>query len=308
MHLAFCYACTHHDPYEFDCQNAALNENLRFFFEYWVDPSEARIIVAVEGRVIRGYATVFDIDIVDADEKTQKRCLGISALAVDYRYRGYEALPGLLREVRRLMIRSAIRGAPYAGVLATNIYQTPNDLVLGRLGFTPVRTDPLLWFRAVNDENQTPQKRIDFMRREPRPIGEADGNVDFFISHASGDKEMAARPIANGLRSRGYSVWLDESVLRVGDSLSRSIDAGLRNCKYGVVILSHKFFGKNWTKYELDSLVNRAASSGKKVILPVWHGVTSAEVEEYSFALANVVATDTNKGINRVIDDIIKAF
>jgi len=48
-----------------------------------------------------------------------------------------------------------------------------------------------------------------------------------------------------------------EFELRVGASLRRSIDAGLANTRFGVVVLSEAFFQKGWTNYELDGLVTR---------------------------------------------------
>ena len=42
---------------------------------------------------------------------------------------------------------------------------------------------------------------------------------DFFICHASEDKDAVARPLAEELQSRGFSVWYDEFELDVGDSL-----------------------------------------------------------------------------------------
>jgi hypothetical protein len=46
----------------------------------------------------------------------------------------------------------------------------------------------------------------------------------------------------------------DEFTLSVGDRLRRSIDRGLANCRYGIVILSPMFFGKEWPQRELDGL------------------------------------------------------
>ena len=51
--------------------------------------------------------------------------------------------------------------------------------------------------------------------------------ADAFISHASEDKAAAARPIAQALAARGYTVWLDESELKIGDRLLDKIDDGL---------------------------------------------------------------------------------
>lgn len=78
--------------------------------------------------------------------------------------------------------------------------------------------------------------------------------ADVFISHASEDKDAVARPLAQQLLARGYSVWFDEYMLSLGDSLPQEIDSGLASCQVGVVILSPDFFGKPWPKRELKAV------------------------------------------------------
>lgn len=79
--------------------------------------------------------------------------------------------------------------------------------------------------------------------------------VKIFISHASEDKSEVAKPLTDLLRAKGVEVWFDEYELTLGDSLRKSIDKGLKESDFGLVILSHAFFDKNWTEYELDSLI-----------------------------------------------------
>jgi hypothetical protein len=47
---------------------------------------------------------------------------------------------------------------------------------------------------------------------------------DGFISHASEDKATVARPLAFRLQQLGLHVWMDETQLRIGDSLRLIID------------------------------------------------------------------------------------
>ena len=70
---------------------------------------------------------------------------------------------------------------------------------------------------------------------------------DIFVSHAYEDK-VFARALADALSLRDLSVWFDEFELKVGDSLRRSIDSGLSESRFGIVILSPDFFAKEWTK------------------------------------------------------------
>lgn len=118
-------------------------------------------------------------------------------------------------------------------------------------------------------------------------------NYDVFISHASEDKDTFVKPLVEALQSNGYKVWYDEFTLKVGDSLRRSIDNGLINSRYGIVVLSSAFFAKNWTQYELDGLVTREME-GHKVILPIWHLVTKDQVQNYSPTLADKKAINSS--------------
>lgn len=118
------------------------------------------------------------------------------------------------------------------------------------------------------------------------------GEYDVFISHATEDKDEIVRPLANALVSAGLRVWYDEFELRIGDSLRRKIDAGLARSRFGVVVLSHSFFAKNWPQYELDGLVTREMT-GEQVILPLWHHITKSEVISQSPSLADKVARNT---------------
>jgi hypothetical protein len=95
-----------------------------------------------------------------------------------------------------------------------------------------------------------------------------DKKWDAFICHASEDKADVARPLAEMLQENGYSIWYDDITLKLGDNLSRSINHGLANSSYGVVIISKNFFSKDWPQKELEGLVAREIN-GKKVILPV---------------------------------------
>lgn len=116
---------------------------------------------------------------------------------------------------------------------------------------------------------------------------------DLFISHASEDKEEFVRPLAETLENIGVKVWYDEFTLKVGDSLRQSIDQGLVNSRFGTVILSSAFCSKNWTQYELDSMVAREMH-GHKMILPIWHKITKDEVIKFSPSLADKVALNTS--------------
>jgi hypothetical protein len=130
---------------------------------------------------------------------------------------------------------------------------------------------------------------------------------DVFISHASEDKEIVARPLAKALASFGLRVWFDEQALHAGDSLRRKIDEGLGLCRYGIVILSPSFFQKEWPQRELDGLTAREIS-GHKVILPIWHQVTFDTIVRYSPMMAGRLAPNTDKGLEPVVSAVLEAI
>ncbi len=135
-------------------------------------------------------------------------------------------------------------------------------------------------------------------------LGDVDtAEPDAFICHASEEKASVAAPLARALRERGLNVWYDEWSLTIGDSLRQSIDRGLARCRYGIVVLSPAFFTKKWTQWELNGLVQRQMD-GRKVILPIWHGVSHADVARYSPPLADLVAGDTAEGIDVLADKL----
>ena len=115
---------------------------------------------------------------------------------------------------------------------------------------------------------------------------------DLFISHASEDKDTFVRPLAVALQCLGVSVWYDEFSLRLGDSLSRSIDSGLADSSFGLVVVSPAFIRKPWPEYELRGLVAREITEDR-VILPIWHGVTRTDVLAFSPPLCDKVALNT---------------
>lgn len=112
---------------------------------------------------------------------------------------------------------------------------------------------------------------------------------DLFISHASEDKKALVQPLAESLRDFGVKVWYDDFTLSLGDSLSRSIDKGLASSSYGLVIISPDFLRKDWPEYELRGLVAREIG-GKKVILPIWYGISRQDLLSYSPTLADKLA------------------
>ncbi len=131
------------------------------------------------------------------------------------------------------------------------------------------------------------------------------GKYDFFLSHAWEDKEKFARPLYHALIAAGASVWFDEAVLNIGDSLRRKIDEGLARCRYGIVVISPSFLNKEWPQRELDALVALEVQSGKTKILPIWHEIDKATLIQRSPTLADKVAGQSSEGVPALVQKIL---
>lgn len=133
-----------------------------------------------------------------------------------------------------------------------------------------------------------------------------DGELyDVFISHAFEDKEDFVRRLAEALRNAGLKVWYDEFSLGLGDSIRESIDRGLAASRYGVVILSHNFFSKDWPQRELGAMFATMKTSERR-ILPIRHGLSTQEVQKYSPMIAGIHSVDSSEGIDEVVTQIVK--
>ncbi len=119
-------------------------------------------------------------------------------------------------------------------------------------------------------------------------------NNDVFISYASEDKELFVRPLALALGQLGLSVWFDELSLHPGDSLSASIDKGISESRFGLLVISPNFFKKHWPVKEYRALLAREQVEGR-VVIPIWHGVSLRDVIASSPILADKIAIRTEE-------------
>ena len=146
-------------------------------------------------------------------------------------------------------------------------------------------------------------------RATSEPTSSTPKECDFFISHASEDKEEIAIPLYRSLTERGAVVWLDKYEMRIGDSLRKSLDKGLAASKHGIVILSKVYMTKYWTEKELSALFSKESIKGGGVILPVWHNITKNDVASYSPMLLDYIALKTaDFTINELADSIMQVL
>jgi hypothetical protein len=129
---------------------------------------------------------------------------------------------------------------------------------------------------------------------------------DAFISYATEDNDFAS-DVAFGLKTNGLSVWFAPLSLKVGDKLLDSVETGLQSSRSGVLVLSNSYLRKSWTAYEMDVLV-RQHIEGNKQILPVWLGVSKADVEKRHVGLSGIVAITDTHPTHHVVSKLVEAL
>lgn len=72
-----------------------------------------------------------------------------------------------------------------------------------------------------------------------------------FISYSHADKPVA-QSLAQGLRERGYYVWIDEGELRVGDSIIEAVGQAIDRVDFLVALVSAASLSSNWCQKEIS--------------------------------------------------------
>jgi len=122
-----------------------------------------------------------------------------------------------------------------------------------------------------------------------------------FISHDSRDTETIAKPLALKLSALGIPVWFDEFSLNIGDSLRESIEKGIKDTDYCILIVTNNFLtNEGWTKSEFNSVFMKEIIEAKKVMLPIWHDVSREDVYNYSTSLVDRFAANWREGVESV--------
>jgi len=90
---------------------------------------------------------------------------------------------------------------------------------------------------------------------------------DVFLSHSAKDKTVV-RELAERLRKDGLKVWLDEWVLKPGDSIPAKIEEGLEQSRVLVLCMAANAFGSGWAQLESQTPLSRPAEQGAPLDSP----------------------------------------
>jgi uncharacterized protein YjbI with pentapeptide repeats len=124
---------------------------------------------------------------------------------------------------------------------------------------------------------------------------------DFFISHATTDKESFARPLARALEAQGQRVWLDAGEVKANDRLDDVIAYAAGAANFGVAILSPRFLGREWTERELELL------DSDRLFLVLHDGFTLDELQRLRPSLRSKVILTSEPGPAAVARQLVDA-
>lgn len=113
---------------------------------------------------------------------------------------------------------------------------------------------------------------------------------DVFISHANSDKPEIVDELNNSLKKLGVNIFYDKDVLDWGDKWKERIYDGTKKSEFAIIVISEKFFGREWTEKELNSFLNRQNKDGQKIILPILHNITMEQLMNEYPAVADIQA------------------
>jgi hypothetical protein len=86
------------------------------------------------------------------------------------------------------------------------------------------------------------------------PASRPTPRFDAFLSHASPDKEWV-RALGAEMEKRGLRVYLDEKELEAGRNFVRSLDGGLAQSRFLVLVLSQHSSGRDWVEWEYSTVM-----------------------------------------------------
>jgi hypothetical protein len=99
-----------------------------------------------------------------------------------------------------------------------------------------------------------------------------------FLSHASEDKENVVEPFIDCLEKAGiHNIWYDKNQIEEGHSIIRKINKGLENSKIGIVIITPHFIRKDFTNWELETLLELTIINEIRLI-PLINNITRNEI------------------------------
>jgi len=128
----------------------------------------------------------------------------------------------------------------------------------------------------------------------------ANSEKDLFISYSSKDKDFVQR-LVHDLKAHGIKVWWDEWEMKVGDSLIKKIQDGIKKSAYLGIVLSPNSVSSTWVEKELDTAQIIELERQEVFVLPILKETTEIpiflKVKKYAD-----FRDSYQKGLNQLIE------
>lgn len=118
----------------------------------------------------------------------------------------------------------------------------------------------------------------------------SENSFDVFISHANADKLAYVNDLKKSLDKLKINIFYDKDTIEWGDDWKEKILTGVKKSKFAIIIISEKFFDREWTEKELKELLNRQNNNGERIILPILHQITLKQLQLKYPAIADIQA------------------
>ncbi len=130
-------------------------------------------------------------------------------------------------------------------------------------------------------------------------------DYDVFLSHANADKQAFVDELFTSLDKLGIRIFYDKKTLEWGDKWKDRILNGTKQSEFAIIVISENFFDREWTEKELTEFLNRQNRNGQKLILPIVHNISNADLKKKYPDVADIQAIDS---MNYTCDEIALLF
>lgn len=137
-------------------------------------------------------------------------------------------------------------------------------------------------------KHETATSRASTVNKPTKSNTKSHKKYDVFISHASADKENYVDLLNASVKRLGINVFYDSDVLSWGDNWKQVILDGTAESEFAVIVISKKFFGREWTEKELHKFLSQQNESGQKIVLPLLYNITLDELKAHYPELGDI--------------------
>lgn len=89
-----------------------------------------------------------------------------------------------------------------------------------------------------------------------------------FISYSSDDAGFVTR-LSSDLEHKRFTVWVDRSEIRPGESIPQAIDSGLRACDVFLPVMTPSSLASAWCRAEVDAALMALFGASRMIVVPV---------------------------------------